>query len=91
MARICSGQFIKKNSSGEAMVLVGDQKKKNPESSAAPPPYSEVTAEEKYLLYNRLKPRRSQRTIHSRITILILVAAILGVLGAVFTIRLFPM
>ena len=73
------------------MALGGDHIKKNSETSAAPPPFSEVTAEEKQLLYKSVKPRRSRRTIDSRFTALILVAAIFGLLAAVFAIRLFPM
>lgn len=73
------------------MALGGDHIKKNPETSVAPPPFSEVTAEEKQLLYKSLKPRRSRRTIDSRFTVLILVAAVFGLLAAVFAIRLFPM
>jgi hypothetical protein len=73
------------------MALGGNQITKNPESTAAHPPPSEVTAEEKQLLYRSLKHRRPQRTIDRRIAVFILAAAAFGFLAAVFAIRLFPM
>ena len=73
------------------MAFGGNQITKDHESSAALSTVTEVTIDEKQLLYKSLKHRRPKRTIDNRTVVFILIAAAFGFLAAVIAIRLFPM
>jgi hypothetical protein len=73
------------------MAFIKDRINENHKKANALPVKSEVTSDEKQLLYTAFKRHKKKNLVNNRTARLILIAAAFGFLAAVFAIRLFPM
>ena len=73
------------------MAFIKDRINENQNKADKLPIKSAVTSDEKQLLYTAFKRHKKKNLVNNRTARLILIAAAVGFLAAVFAIRLFPM